>query len=65
MNQGLANRGTGGFLHLANVARRADGNWLVGGKVLEENKGYRVVMSDFFLTGKEANLGFLTPQQVG
>ncbi|MCT7950698.1 bifunctional metallophosphatase/5'-nucleotidase [Ancylothrix sp. C2] len=66
LDQGLANRGTGGFLHTANVSRGADGSgWLIGGKVLEENRRYRVAMTDFLLTGKETGLGFLTAEQVG
>ncbi|HEY9811696.1 MAG TPA: bifunctional metallophosphatase/5'-nucleotidase [Halomicronema sp.] len=66
LNQGLANRGTGGYLHTANVSKTTDGNgWLIGGQMLEENKRYRVAMTDFLLTGKETNLGFLNPEQVG
>lgn len=65
LEQGLANRGTGGFLHTANVSRGADGIWFVGGDMVEDNKLYRVAITDFLLTGKETGLDFLNPQEGG
>ncbi len=58
---GRANRGSGGFLQLANIAPSADGaSWTVGGKPLDPGKSYRIALSDYLLTGKEQGLDFLT-----
>jgi 5'-nucleotidase/UDP-sugar diphosphatase len=55
---GVKNQGTGGFLQTAGVAR--DGaRWLVNGKPLNPAGRYAVAITDFLLTGGEANLGFL------
>jgi hypothetical protein len=33
--------------------------WLIGGKLLDTNKTYRVALSDYLITGLESNFGFL------
>jgi 5'-nucleotidase len=47
---GESNRGTGGFLHYA------------GPKTIDPAARYTLAITDFLLTGGEANLGFLTRQ---
>ena len=59
LDAGLANRGTGGFLHVRGAARD-DTGWTIAGKPLDVSARYTVAMTDFLLTGGETNLGFLT-----
>ena len=59
--QGDANRGIGGFLLRANVARTTDG-WRIRGKPLDPEGRYKVVLPDFLVTGGEQNLGWLNLQ---
>jgi 5'-nucleotidase len=47
---GEQNRGTGGFLHV------------LGAPAVDPNARYTLAISDFLLSGGEANLGFLTRQ---
>ena len=58
LTQGVANRGTGGFLHHANVGQQ-DGQWRVGGQPIDPARAYRVAISDFLVKGLEQNLGYL------
>ena len=60
LNQGLANKGTGGYLQTAGVTRNTGQDWLVGDRVLNPNQTYRVAINDFLLTGKEIGLDYLT-----
>jgi 5'-nucleotidase/UDP-sugar diphosphatase len=59
LNVGLKNQGTGGYLH-AWGATLQNGKWLVQGKPLNPSMRYRVGLTDFLLSGREANLDFLT-----
>lgn len=58
LDQGVANRGTGGFLQWAKIAQEA-GVWSVGGSPLVPSRLYTIAISDFLLTGNETGLGFL------
>lgn len=58
LDQGLANRGTGGYLHTAHVARDST-RWRIRGAVLEPERRYVVALPDFLTTGQERGLGFL------
>ena len=60
LDQGLANRGQGGFLQTANVSR-SGGGWTVGGKPLDSGRTYRIAISDYVAAGKEQGLDFLKP----
>jgi len=63
LDQGKANRGSGGYLQMANVSQTQDSNeWLVEENPLDTKKKYRVAINDFLMTGKEQGLGFLTFQ---
>jgi 5'-nucleotidase / UDP-sugar diphosphatase len=59
LEQGLANRGNGGYLQTVNISIGADGGWQVNGKALDIAAKYRVAINDFLLTGNEQNLSFL------
>lgn len=66
LNQGVANKGTGGYLQTANVSKSSDSStWLIDGKPLEARRRYRVAINEFLLSGKETGLDFLNPQQPG
>ncbi|HEY8688156.1 MAG TPA: bifunctional metallophosphatase/5'-nucleotidase [Chitinophagaceae bacterium] len=61
LNVGRKNIGIGGFLIYHPVQYDATKNvWMLNGKAIEPNKTYRVAMTDFLFSGKEANLDFLT-----
>ncbi len=60
LDAGRLNRGNGGFLQSAPVTFDATLNiWNIKGEPIDENKTYRVLLSNFLLTGGETNLGFL------
>ncbi len=56
---GLKNRGIGGYLHYSNIALTKDNSWLIKGQPIDPEKVYKVVFTDFLLTGNETNLDFL------
>ena len=58
---GQQNAGTGGFLQYAGVTREG-GDFRIGGRPIDPAARYTVAVTDFLLTGAEANLGFLTRQ---
>lgn len=60
LEQGEANRGSGGYLHPAGATREGD-HWVVGGVALDPDKRYRVATTDFLVTGREKGLAFLAP----
>lgn len=62
LTQGVANRGTGGFLQTANVTRDEDGAWLVGGQPIDPARIYRVATSDFLISGLETGLAYLNAE---
>ena len=61
LEQGLKNRGIGGFLQYNETILKEEGVWKLKGTPIEASKIYRVALSDFLFTGKEANLAFLHP----
>lgn len=56
---GQSNKGIGGYLQTANIARSPQG-WQVQGQPIDPNRVYRIATSAFLLTGGEKNLEFLT-----
>jgi 5'-nucleotidase len=64
LDQGVTNRGSGGFLHAAGAVRDGE-RWLVGGVPLDPARRYTVATTDFLLTGRERGLGFLAPGNAG
>jgi 5'-nucleotidase/UDP-sugar diphosphatase len=64
LNQGQANRGSGGYLQTANVER--DGStWLINGRPLDTGQTYTVAINDFLVSGREQNLGYLSQDNAG
>lgn len=62
--QGIANRGSGGFLH-ADGATRTDEGWVVAGEPIRPDRVYVVATTDFLLTGRERGLDYLAPGTAG
>lgn len=65
LDQGLGNQGIGGYLHTSDGTRRTSNGWMINGVPLDPAKRYVVGISDFLLTGGEANLGYLTRTNPG
>lgn len=66
LEQGKANRGTGGYLHTVNVSIKPKfGTWLIQGEPIDPSRNYRVAINDFLMSGKEKGLEFLNFQQKG
>ena len=66
LDQGVANRGIGGYLQTAGVTRSGDGaGWTIAGTPLDLDRTYRVAILDFLLTGREQNLEYLTREADG
>lgn len=59
LDQGVKNRGTGGYLQTENVTGDI-GAWMVNKEPLASRRSYLVAINDFLMTGKESRLGFLT-----
>ncbi|WP_456426266.1 bifunctional metallophosphatase/5'-nucleotidase [Rhodocaloribacter sp.] len=66
LDQGVKNRGTGGFLQTANVTRDEEaGRWLIDGEPLRPDRTYTVATSDFLVSGRETGLGFFSLDNPG
>lgn len=59
LDVGVTNQGNGGFLHAHGVTREGT-RWFVKGKPLNPSVRYTVTTTDFLMSGRETNLGFLT-----
>lgn len=60
LEAGRKNVGIGGFLQYSEGVTYDAGNWKYKNEAIADDKIFRVAISDFLLTGGEANLGFLT-----
>jgi 5'-nucleotidase / UDP-sugar diphosphatase len=66
LEQGQANKGSGGYLQTAKVTQESSsGNWLINGQPLDSKKIYKVATTEFLISGKETGLDFLNLQQPG
>jgi 2',3'-cyclic-nucleotide 2'-phosphodiesterase (5'-nucleotidase family) len=64
LEQGKKNVGTGGYLvHNENLVNTND-KWLLNDTPIDPSKVYHVAITEFMLTGKEANLDYLNPTNV-
>lgn len=62
LDQGEKNKGIGGYLlHNENLKNEA-GKWMLNNSVIDPSGVYHVALTEFLLTGKEANLDFLNPK---
>jgi 2',3'-cyclic-nucleotide 2'-phosphodiesterase (5'-nucleotidase family) len=60
LEAGRKNAGNGGYLQSQPTAyNQTTGTWTVSNGIINPDKTYRVALSDFLLSGKEANLDFL------
>ncbi|MFP5356656.1 MAG: 5'-nucleotidase C-terminal domain-containing protein, partial [Gemmatimonadota bacterium] len=59
LQAGRANAGSGGYLHVAGATIDAAGGVQVSDAALDDARFYRVVLTDFLLTGNEVGLSFL------
>lgn len=59
LDAGLGNEGSGGYLQWYKISPK-NRKWLINGQPLVESRIYAIVISDFLMTGLEANLDFLT-----
>lgn len=66
LEAGLKNKGIGGWLQYANISyNEANKTWSLKDQPIDPNKVYRIVTSDFLITGKETNLGFFNEKNPG
>ncbi|WP_207497157.1 bifunctional metallophosphatase/5'-nucleotidase [Aridibaculum aurantiacum] len=59
LETGRKNTGIGGYLLHSEFVTYNNGTWMINNASIDPNKTYRVAISDFLLTGKEANMDFL------
>lgn len=60
LNVSKNNTGSGGFLQYSAVLTENNGSWNWKNTPVDASKVYKVAITDFLMTGGEANLGFLT-----
>jgi 5'-nucleotidase len=61
LDQGLANRDSGGFLQTSGATHGPAGQtWTIGAQLLVPERTYKVAVNDFLLSGAEQGLGFFT-----
>ncbi|MHC5825624.1 MAG: 5'-nucleotidase C-terminal domain-containing protein, partial [Nostoc sp.] len=66
LDQGQANKGTGGYLQTAKVSQQANSrSWLIQGQPLDPKRTYKIAINDFLISAKEKGLDFLNLQQPG
>lgn len=65
LEAGRKNVGIGGFLQYSEAVTYDAGTWKFKNEAITDDKIFRVALSDFLLTGGEANLGFLTKTNAG
>ena len=63
LNFGKENSGTGAYLQRYNINEGINGNWLLEGNPIENDKVYQVAFSDFLLKGYD--IPFLTTENKG
>ena len=57
---GEANRGSGGYLqYYPPIINGGEKGWTIAGNPIEEDRVYTVTLTEYLMTGKEKNLGFL------
>jgi 5'-nucleotidase len=62
LQDGKANKGSGGYLQYTSNIKIQDGIFLLNDTAIDANTWYSIATSDFMLTGKEKNMGYLNPE---
>ncbi len=65
LDVGKTNLSTGGFLQYSSSLKYDNGVWKLKEEPIHPDKVYHVALSDFLMTGGEANMGFLTKDNPG
>lgn len=61
LEQGVKNRGSGGFLQTAGITRdTGTGQWIIDGAPLDPAHTYTITTSDFLVSGRETGLDYFT-----
>ena len=61
LEAGMSNITEGGFLQFSEQITNKDNTWFLNGNAIETNEIYRIGFADFLISGLEANLDFLNP----
>lgn len=62
LQDGKANKGSGGYLQYTSNITEQDGIFLLNDTAIDADTWYSIATSDFMLTGKEKNMGYLNPE---
>lgn len=65
LDTGLSNEGIGGYLHSSDGISRTSQGWMIAGAPIDPAHVYAVGINDFLMSGREANMGFLTRTAAG
>ncbi len=65
LKAGETNKGSGGYLQYAGITKTDLGTWEIQGNSIADDQYYAIALTDFLLTGKEKNLGWLLPTNPG
>lgn len=65
LDQGVLNRGSGGYLVHHRVGGDPEGGWLINEQPLDPARTYQVALTDFLISGRERGLDFLSLQNPG
>ncbi len=57
LDQGVANKGQGGYLQTTNITNEG-GKWKISGAEIDPAKSYTIAVNDFLLTGNETGFAF-------
>ncbi len=63
LDYGESKKGNGAYLHRQSITKDAEGQWLIGGNTIEDEKTYTIAFSDFLLKGLD--IPFLKPSNKG
>jgi 5'-nucleotidase / UDP-sugar diphosphatase len=59
LEQGMRNRGTGGFVQRTNI-ERSGADWTVGGQPLDDARTYHLAVSEYLISGREQGMSWLS-----
>ncbi len=65
LDAGKKNNGNGGYLQYSSAITYVGGTWTFKNDPVDNNQVYKIALTDFLMTGGEANMGFLTKDNPG